>query len=167
MVCGDIAESEAFKQFAACKLDLGTDAAMDFGNLYTAALPAWLAAGFADALARGEELAGQTMLAIGYGSGDAAEAWPLEVVDGWQRQAARIGIDRALAGAHDLTREQYERLHDEGELSLMAEPSGFFAIERVGQRHEPAFQDLVRRRSGRHSGDDVSRGRAQRPRDRS
>jgi hydroxymethylglutaryl-CoA synthase len=135
-------KSEAFKNYAANKMSLGSETAMDFGNLYTAALPAWLAAGLEEAAATSIELDGETLLAIGYGSGDAAEAWPLQVVPGWRAQAAKIGAKRALDGAVDLEQGQYERLHDDGELERRAPNSGFFAIERVGQRHEPSFQDL-------------------------
>ncbi|MCA9624321.1 MAG: hydroxymethylglutaryl-CoA synthase family protein [Myxococcales bacterium] len=38
-------KTPAFAALAEAKLALGADRAMDFGNLYTAALPAWLAAG--------------------------------------------------------------------------------------------------------------------------
>jgi hydroxymethylglutaryl-CoA synthase len=51
-------------------------------------------------------------------------------------------VARALAGAIDLTREQYESLHvGRGYEGLADAPAGF-AIERVGARNEPAFQDL-------------------------
>src|SRR5262245_41902544 len=86
--------SAALQAIVRDKMCLGSDQMRDLGNLYTAALPAWLAAGFEDALGRGVELAGQTLLAVGYGSGDAAEAIPLHVVDGWQEAAAKIGVQR-------------------------------------------------------------------------
>ncbi len=124
------------------KLRLGSAKMRDLGNLYTAALPAWLAAGFEHALEEGVELAGQTWLAIGYGSGDAAEAIPLSVAANWREAAGKIGFARALAGAVELTREQYERRHDGVEVELPYVPSDEFVVERVGQRVVGDFQDV-------------------------
>ena len=55
-------------------MSLGADRMMDLGNLYTASLPAWIAAGFVDALDKGICLDAADLLTLGYGSGDAAEA---------------------------------------------------------------------------------------------
>lgn len=135
-------KSDAFKAFSNDKMGLGAETAMDLGNLYTAALPAWLAAGLEEAVESDEDLTGREILAVGYGSGDAAEAWPMKVVPGWQASARRIGARRALEGAIELERTDYELLHDEGRLEQAPRSSDCFAIERVGERHDPVFQDL-------------------------
>jgi 3-hydroxy-3-methylglutaryl CoA synthase len=88
-------------------MELGADWMREVGNLYTGALPAWLAAGLADAEHRGTALAGHEILTIGYGSGNAADAIPLKVVDGWEAAARRIGLAAALQPAIDVTAEQY------------------------------------------------------------
>lgn len=124
------------------KMCLGSDKMRDLGNLYTAALPAWLAAGLEDALQKGVDLTGQTLLTMGYGSGDAAEAIPMYVVAGWQEAAAKIGVDRALASAVVLTRDQYERRHDGSAVEIAYEPRGEFVVERVGSRLAGDFQDV-------------------------
>jgi hydroxymethylglutaryl-CoA synthase len=134
--------SQALKGILRDKMRLGSDAMRDLGNLYTAALPAWLAAGFEEAQREGLDLAGRTLLAVGYGSGDAAEAMPLTVVDGWQEAAAKIGFQRSLGGAVELTREQYERRHDGQPVEVPYEPRGEFVIERVGQCVSGACQDV-------------------------
>lgn len=133
--------SEAFERFTADKLSLGAEIVRDLGNLYTASLPAWIGAAFEDALSRDLPLAGQTMLALGYGSGDAAEAIPLRVVDGWQEAAVRIGMRDALRDAIDLDRKSYEALHDGHPTSVEGAARGF-VVERVGDRYDPEFQDL-------------------------
>ena len=51
------------------KLFLGSDKMLDLGNLYTAALPAWIAAGFEQALNDNLLEAGEEVLTLGYGSG--------------------------------------------------------------------------------------------------
>jgi hydroxymethylglutaryl-CoA synthase len=90
------------------KLALGSDMMLDLGNLYTAALPAWLAAGFEQALDEGRELEGEELLTLGYGSGDAAEVIPFFVSKRWREATARIGFSAAMELAVDLTAAQYE-----------------------------------------------------------
>jgi hydroxymethylglutaryl-CoA synthase len=132
-----------FRELLGNKMVLGTNVMRDLGNLYSAALPAWLAAGFEDAAERELELAGRPMVAVGYGSGDAAEAIPISAVPGWQKPAHCIALKRALGNAIDLTREQYEALHDGRDVSgLSYAPRGEFVITHVGDRHDAAFQDL-------------------------
>jgi hydroxymethylglutaryl-CoA synthase len=142
-VAGHVRKTPAFRELIAKKMSLGADRAMDLGNLYTAALPAWLAAGLEEAAEKNLELEGKPLLAVGYGSGDAAEAIPMKAVPGWRDAAARIGFRESLEGAIDLTQEQYEALHDGREPPGLSDaPRRGFVISRVGQTHEPAFQDL-------------------------
>ena len=136
-------QSEAFSQQVLAKMTLGSEWMREVGNLYTGALPAWLAAGFADARQRGVELAGRDLLAIGYGSGDAADAIPLRVVEGWQDSAARIGIETALESARDLSAEQYLTLREgRSPKDLQLSLAGEFVIDHIGSRSDRSFQDL-------------------------
>src|SRR5690606_20323998 len=89
------------------------------------------------------ELTGASMVMVGYGSGDAAEAIPMTAVPGWESAADKIGFAKALQKVTDLSREEYEALHDgtplpEGRLK----PSHEFAILRVGDTYGASFQDL-------------------------
>lgn len=125
------------------KLRLGSDTMLDLGNLYTAALPAWMAAGFEQALEEQSLTAGEEVLTMGYGSGDAAEVIPFFMVDGWQEAAAKIQFSKAMELAIDLTREQYEALHDGRKANgLDYLPKKEFVIDRVGGIDERHFADL-------------------------
>jgi hydroxymethylglutaryl-CoA synthase len=125
------------------KMSLGSDAVKDVGNLYCAALPAWIAAGIEEAVLTDRELYARPMVAVGYGSGDAAEAVPLHAVRGWREAASRIGFGAALEGAIDLSQDQYEALHDRRDAAdIEYEPQDEFAIFRVGHNYDPGFQDL-------------------------
>jgi hydroxymethylglutaryl-CoA synthase len=136
-------QSDAFTASVLDKLALGADAIRDLGNLYTAALPAWFAAGFEEALRDDLSITGDELLTMGYGSGDAAEVIPFYVVNGWQEAASRIRFDKAMETAIDLTREQYERLHDGRRVTgLDYDPEDEFVIERVGMTEERHFQDI-------------------------
>lgn len=133
----------AFVDLLVAKMSLGSEAVKDVGNLYCAALPAWIAAGLEEAAARDTELSGSPLVAVGYGSGDAAEAWPLHAVAGWRRAAEHIGFASALEGAVDLSQAQYEALHDRRDAAdIEYRPKGEFAIRSVGQKYDPGFQDL-------------------------
>jgi len=126
------------------KMSLGAEVVQDLGNLYSAALPAWMAAGFEEAAGRGLDLTGAPLVAVGYGSGDAAEAMPLVPVPGWEAAAHRIQLRKMLDGAIDLTREQYEILHDRRELpGVPYRTEGQFSILRVGTSYDANFQDLA------------------------
>jgi hydroxymethylglutaryl-CoA synthase len=136
-------DSAAFKDLVARKLSLGSDGMKDLGNLYTAAMPAWIASGLEDAQAQKKSLAGKRVLLFGYGSGDAAEVIPATVCEGWEAAAARIGFRSALDHAIDLRREQYEALHDgEPVPGLAYTPHHEVVIDRIGVSNDPQYQDI-------------------------
>ncbi len=142
-VAGLLRKRKSFRDLLELKMSLGSEAVKDLGNLYSAALPAWIAAGLEESVTRKLELAGAPLVAVGYGSGDAAEALPLVVSAEFATAASRIGFARSLEGAVDLSREQYEALHDGTELpELGYAPKDEFTIARVGKTYESAFQDL-------------------------
>jgi hydroxymethylglutaryl-CoA synthase len=133
----------AFVELLAKKMSLGSEIVKDVGNLYCAALPAWIAAGFEQAATEASELEGSPMVAVGYGSGDAAEALPFYAVPGWRAAASRIGFAAALAQPVTLNQSQYEALHDRRDAAeIDCEPRAEFAIHRVGQKYDAGFQDL-------------------------
>lgn len=123
------------------RLALGAAAMRDVGNLYSAALPAWIAAGLEEAADSGLDLTGRDILAIGYGSGDAAEAVPMRVVPHWRDAARRIRFAECFEGACDLDRDDYECLHEQGHLSTTT-PGSEFLIDRVGCGNRTDFDDL-------------------------
>jgi hydroxymethylglutaryl-CoA synthase len=134
---------KAFTDLLEAKMSLGSKAMAQFGNLYTAALPCWLAAGFEEALEKKSDITNKPMVIVGYGSGDAAESIPITPVAGWEQAAARIGVSKALDESVTLSREQYEQLHS-GKLKddLAKSRKNQFVIGRLGTRNEVAFQDI-------------------------
>ncbi len=125
------------------KLAIGSDTMLDLGNLYTAALPAWLAAGFEQAVDEGSLSAGEEILTLGYGSGDAAEVIPFYVAEGWRDATAAIGFADAMSLTVDLSHEQYVALHDGRRVSgLDYLPKNEFVIDTVGRSDDRQFTDL-------------------------
>ena len=125
------------------KLALGSDTMLDLGNLYTAALPAWMAAGFEQALEEDSLAPGEEVLTLGYGSGDAAEVIPFIMSKEWRNACKRILFSEAMNLAVDLDFEQYKALHDGRRVPDLAYiPRNEFVIDRVGQADERHFADL-------------------------
>jgi hydroxymethylglutaryl-CoA synthase len=133
--------SKEFSALVAAKMSLGSEAMKDIGNVYCAALPAWMAAGLEDAHVRGANLAGGKLLAVGYGSGDAAEAIPMTVAPTWREAAAKIGFEADLETYQDLTKAQYEALHDTGTAQGLRDPEDGFVIQSIGSSANPKFSD--------------------------
>jgi hydroxymethylglutaryl-CoA synthase len=133
---------ESFARDVRAKITLGADRMRELGNLYTAALPAWLAAGLEEAQQQGIELADKEILLVGYGSGDAADAIPIRVVPGWTEAVSKIAFAAALEPSIDLSHDQYLALHEHvvpNELNYS--PKAEFVIDRVGSERNAAFQD--------------------------
>jgi len=136
--------SRHFRREILDKLALGSDTMLDLGNLYTAALPAWMAAGFEQALDENSLSVGEEVLTLGYGSGDAAEVIPFFVAEGWREATAAIGFGDLMQFAVDLTEDQYIALHDGRHAAGLDYyvPKNEFVIDRVGQANERHFSDL-------------------------
>jgi hydroxymethylglutaryl-CoA synthase len=123
------------------KMSLGLGSMEELGNLYTGALPAWLAAGLEEAAQNNIKL-DQEILLIGYGSGDAAEVIPIHLVEGWQKAAQQTQLADAMANPIDLSESQYTALREGKPISdLNYEPRSEFVIDRIGSLHEDDFQD--------------------------
>jgi len=133
-------KSAEFQEWVLQPLRWGNEKMMDLGNIYSGALPAWMAAGFEEAAVRNAQWAGKEVLAVGYGSGDASEAMALRVADDWQEAARRIRFSEALDSPCDLRQDQYEALHAGLPVEGLPQPTGF-SIERIGTRTDAAFQD--------------------------
>ena len=124
------------------KMGLGGSLTRQLGNLYSASLPATLAAMLEEACSQPASLKGGFLAAIGYGSGDAAEALPLQLCDQWRKAASHIGLRSALQHEIVLDRAAYESLHDHGVLTAMGySPANEFVISHIGRHDSAHFQD--------------------------
>lgn len=125
------------------KLALGSDTMLDLGNLYTAALPAWIAAGYEQAAEEDRLSVGEEILTLGYGSGDAAEVIPFIVAENWREATAAIGFADAMEFSLDLNEKQYQALHDGRRVpDLDYIPKNEFVIEKIGRTDKRQFQDI-------------------------
>ena len=121
-----------FRQRIDDKLCLGRSLMRQIGNLSCAALPAWIGAALEEAHVRQVRLAERTLLAIGYGAGDAAEAWPLRVVKKWRTAAGLLGFEDSLQRAITVDQATYETARRGGGVPDL-EPQAEFVAERMGR----------------------------------
>ena len=134
--------SKSCRDFVQKQISLGSEGMLELGNLYTAALPAWLAAGLDDARKNDVALDNKKVLLIGYGSGDAADAIPMRIVPDWKKAAEAICFHEALQPSIDLSHDQYLALRDRGETTgLGYAPSEEFIVDRIGSEITQTFQD--------------------------
>lgn len=131
-----------YRSVVAAKMSLGSRVMRELGNLYSAALPAWLAAGLEEASESDIDLAGKDILLIGYGSGDASEVLASSVVPGWQVAAMKSAIKDALHDPVDLGPVEYALMHDGQGVGIRGRGEAGFAVDRVGGINTPEFQDL-------------------------
>jgi len=126
--------------FAAINTGLGHQQMREVGNLYTASLPAWMAAGLEQAVASRSFGEQDQILAAGYGSGDAAELIPMRLAPDWQQAAGRIGFEDSLSGARDIDEADYVALHEGTHSTMQSDQAGVFYIDRIGSG-ELGFSD--------------------------
>jgi hydroxymethylglutaryl-CoA synthase len=102
-----------------------------------------MAAGFEQALQEESLAAGEEVLTLGYGSGDAAEVIPFFMADRWREAASKIRFGEAMNMSVDVNMEQYHALHDGKRVSgLDYLPRNEFVVERVGGADDRQFSDL-------------------------
>jgi len=134
-------QTPEYKSRIATKMKLGNPLMRQLGNLYTAALPAWLAAGLEAAAQENLDLTNRELLVLGYGSGDAAEAMPVTVQPGWQDVAQNMALTSALEPVIDLTQPQYNTLHHQPNGAALPPMPQPFEITKIGNTHTSHFQD--------------------------
>jgi hydroxymethylglutaryl-CoA synthase len=102
-----------------------------------------MAAGFEQALDENSLEAGEEVLTLGYGSGDAAEVIPFFMADDWREAASKIAFADAMSLSVDISMDQYHALHDgKHAAGISYVPRNEFVIDRVGQSDDRHFTDL-------------------------
>ena len=88
--------------------------------------------------APGSEARGRTAAP---GVAQAAAARATREGTSWRKAAAKIRFQAALEPHQDLTRVQYENLHDTGSARGLMEPEDGFVIQSIGSSANPNFSD--------------------------
>lgn len=137
-------KTDKYQEIIEQPMALGSDTMQQLGNLYTASLPGWLAAGLHQASKNDVELEDQEVLLVGYGSGDASEVISCRIEKEWKEAASLINTDEALENAVPLSKEQYVSLHSSGSLGdTNAASFGDFVVSDTGSSKPDGALDDV------------------------
>ncbi len=132
----------SFKRFIEHRCRLGGPVVRELGNLYAAALPAWIGAALEEAATApgAEDWTGRTVLLAGYGSGDAALVVFARLAPGWRDAAARGRFSAALEDAVPVDKAAYEAAHDRKQ-PIEIDAAGEPGLAGVGTGEALGFDD--------------------------
>lgn len=133
-----ISKTEAFRAFAADRIERGQRASSLIGNQYTGSIFLALMSTLQSDLDEGSELTGQQVGLAGYGSGAKAKVFAGVVQPQWKEIAARFQLFERLALRRALSAREYEDLHRGVRVESVRRPEGEFALVDVSSHGELA-----------------------------
>ncbi|PSP93024.1 hydroxymethylglutaryl-CoA synthase [Halobacteriales archaeon QS_4_62_28] len=107
-----LTETERYQAWYADAIEPTLEIAREVGNWYTGSVHVARVAGLKQALEHDRAMAEKKLLVASYGSGAQAEIHAETVVSGWKEEIAALNIDEQLDRRHDISFEEYERIHD-------------------------------------------------------
>ncbi|MFW6435757.1 MAG: hydroxymethylglutaryl-CoA synthase [Halovenus sp.] len=138
-----LAETTDYEDWYAKTVEPTFAISREVGNWYTGSVHLARAAGLAEALDDGRDLAGKNMLVSSYGSGAQAEIHAETIQEGWAEEIAQLNIFEQIENRHGITFDQYESIHDvhnhdeTTEMEPLTTPDGEFVFDgwgRMGER---------------------------------
>ena len=107
-----IAKSDAYKALVKEKLEPTQRASSEIGNMYTASIFTALLSALQVSADNNEELAGQKIGFIGYGSGSKSKVFEGIVSEDWKSVISNIQLFKYLDSRKAISYQQYEDLHN-------------------------------------------------------
>ncbi len=106
-----VAKSEEYLQFITEKIETSQRASSEIGNMYTASIFMALLSALQTAFNEDEELAGQEIGFLGYGSGSKSKVFAGKISDQWKKVVEKWGIFEGLKNRTAIDFDTYEKLH--------------------------------------------------------
>lgn len=128
-----VSESRPYRRFVAAKLEKAQRASRDTGNLYTASIFLALMSSLESDLSEGNNLTGERLGFVAYGSGSKAKVFEAVVQKEWSGVVRRFGIFRKLADRQAIDYDQYEALHTGVQAAPVYTEKGRWGLERIGR----------------------------------
>ncbi|KUJ52676.1 hydroxymethylglutaryl-CoA synthase family protein [Chryseobacterium sp. JAH] len=121
-----VAKSEDYLKFISEKIEKTQRASSEIGNMYTASIFMALLSGLQTSFNENEELAGQEIGFLGYGSGSKSKVFAGKVSDNWKNVVTKWNLFENLNERLAIDFDTYEKLHRKKlEHSVNPEYSGF------------------------------------------
>lgn len=106
-----VAKSEEYLQFINDKIEKSQRASSEIGNMYTASIFMALLSALQTSFNENEELAGQQIGFLGYGSGSKSKVFAGKVSENWKKVAENWNLFDSLKNRTSIDFETYEKLH--------------------------------------------------------
>ncbi|MFC7346233.1 hydroxymethylglutaryl-CoA synthase family protein [Chryseobacterium zhengzhouense] len=106
-----VAKSEEYIQFINDKIEKSQRASSEIGNMYTASIFMALLSALQTSFNENEELAGQEIGFLGYGSGSKSKVFAGKVSENWKNVVVKWDLFEGLKNRKAIDFETYEKLH--------------------------------------------------------
>lgn len=120
-----VSKSDEYKALVKEKLEPTQRASSEIGNMYTASIFTALVSALQVSFDQEEELEGQKIGFIGYGSGSKSKVFEGTVSPNWKNVISKINLFEELDQRFALTYDQYENLHNKALKEPISEQKGF------------------------------------------
>ncbi|WP_449388176.1 hydroxymethylglutaryl-CoA synthase family protein [Chryseobacterium lineare] len=106
-----VAKSEEYISFINEKIEKSQRASSEIGNMYTASIFMAMLSALQTSFNENEELKGQEIGFLGYGSGSKSKVFAGEVSENWKSVVAKWNLFEELKNRQSINFETYEKLH--------------------------------------------------------
>lgn len=106
-----VAKSDGYIQFINDKIEKSQRASSEIGNMYTASIFMALLSALQTSFNENEELEGQQIGFLGYGSGSKSKVFAGKVSENWKKVAEKWNLFESLKNRTAIDFETYEKLH--------------------------------------------------------
>ncbi len=106
-----IRKSEEYRSLVTEKIAHGEKASMHVGNMYTASIFLCLMSTLFESYKQGEDLTGQKIGFVAYGSGAKSKVFEGIVSEAWKERCGHIDLDAQITDRKELSYEEYYHLH--------------------------------------------------------
>jgi len=129
------------KNFIKNKLWSSNNALNEIGNIYSGSVFACIASALEESQRKQLDIANENWLAVGYGSGNAADILPMRVSKSWAHNADKINFSSSLDQFKNLKEEEYVKLHELKYNLDFRPPKKGFKINIFGNECAEAYTD--------------------------
>ena len=125
-----VSKSEDYKALIKEKVEPTQRASSEIGNMYTASVFTAFLSALQVSSDANEDLIGQKIGFIAYGSGSKSKVFQGEISEGWKDVMNKINLFDYLNGRQAITFDQYQDLHNKNLKTSINDSKGF-ALDRI------------------------------------
>lgn len=132
----EISKSESYRAFVNQKLAPAERASSLIGNLYTGSVFMGLLSALSYATEKGNDISGQTLGFLAYGSGSKSKVFQGTVQPGWKAAIQKAQLFETLAQIHEIDFDTYLKLHKNEQKESILQPENEWVLEAIESEKE-------------------------------